>query len=103
MLALPMINKQGGKLLLVFYLTYHPVVGLYAYDQACKPAGIAGKGTVDFYVGCWKNAQISGKKITCCTFICVHILVCMCSCLRSCRFMPTHTKFACCNSSVCIF
>lgn len=62
MLALPMINKQGGKLLLVFYLTYHPVVGLYAYDQACKPAGIAGKGTVDFYVGCWKNAQISGKK-----------------------------------------
>lgn len=62
MLALPMINKQGGKLLLVFYLTYHSAVGLCAYDQAYKPAGIAGKGTVGFYVGCWKNAQISKKK-----------------------------------------
>lgn len=63
MLALPMINKQGAKLLLVFYLTYHSAVGLYACDQAYKPADIAIKEIVGFYVGCWKNAQISEKKL----------------------------------------
>lgn len=38
-----MINKQGGKLLLVFYLTYRS-----ACDQAYKPADIAIKEIVGF-------------------------------------------------------